>query len=177
MSYRFTTSTDHINAELSHLRLGRVEPHIFAISADEVGTTFGNVVVGHRLRRRVIRPIRIEPRMDENAAFMCLGDQKRERVERLRLSHLPGQKLRPRLELRSIDRIRHRPHLKDDGVEPQLFSEIENRDQLRLLLFDGQALFWSENRCYRPSRPRRRGIRGRVLAGAAPRRKKRTRKK
>ena len=66
----------------------------------------------------MIGSVRIEPSMDENAAFVCLGNQKRQRIEGLPRPHLPGQKLRPRLELRCVNGIRHRTHLKDNGIEP-----------------------------------------------------------
>ena len=91
------------------------------------------MVIRDRFRGRMIRAVRIEPRVDEDAAFVGFGDEERERVESLCLAHLPGQEFRPGLEARFVDRVGHRSDLEDDGVKPQLFGEIETCQQFGFL--------------------------------------------
>ncbi len=82
---------------------------------------------------------------------MRLVDRELERiVKRLRrLAHVAREILRPRLELRRIERVGRRPNLQDDRVEIQLDRLVENRDQLMLLPSagspgrDGQSMFWT----------------------------------
>ena len=83
----------------------------------------------------MIRTVRVEPYVDENASLVRFRDYELQWVKFLRLAHFAGEEFRPRLEPRSIQRVRHRTDLKDDGIKPQFFCEIERRDQLFLLLF------------------------------------------
>src|SRR5688572_8156149 len=81
------------------------------------------------------RPVRIEPRMKLEAALVSFLDRECQRiVVGFRSSaHLSGQILRPWLELRWIECIVRRTHLKHDRVHVHRNCLVQNRKQLGLL--------------------------------------------
>ena len=87
------------------------------------------------------RAIGIEPGVKLEAALMSLLHRQREGIveRRRRTPHLPGEILGPGLDPRSIEGISRRPHLQENGVQPQLLRTVQQRQQLGLLLLRGQA--------------------------------------
>ena len=135
----------HVHYDVERMPFGFlvrwVQPHITPVLPHDRRPAFRDMLRGHCLCRRVISPIRVEPRVNQNAAFMCLSDQKSQRVKVLRLAHPAGQKFGPWFELRAVNCIRHRPHLKYHGIQPHLDGKVDDGQKFRPLLFDGEISF------------------------------------
>ena len=82
------------------------------------------------------RSVRVKPGVQLQSSLMRFIDRKGQGIiKRLRrFAHRAAEILRPRLNLRSVERIAHRPNLKHDRVQLQLSRLVEDGDQLRLLL-------------------------------------------
>ena len=108
MSYRFTTSLSTAMKWSLGRRLTRIEPQVLAVLAHDLGVRDARMI-GRRRTLRAGHPhaIRIEPDVQLQPAPMRLLDRELERiVKRLgRLAHSARKKLRPRLQLRRVQRI------------------------------------------------------------------------
>ena len=121
-----------------------VHPHQLAVSFDHTGVRLREMArVEFGNRTLVAGAVGIEPRVQLKAPTVRGGDPLAQRiVERLgRAALFPGEKLRPRLERRRIDRIGGRAHLKHDRVEAQGLRAVENGEHLGTLLHRGQTGF------------------------------------
>ena len=106
-----------------------VHPHQLAVSFNHAGVRLREMArVEFGNRALVAGAVGIEPRVQLKAPTVRGGDPLAQRiVERLgRAALFPGEKLRPRLERRRIDRIGGRAHLKHDRVEAQGLRAVEN---------------------------------------------------
>src|SRR5438046_10670980 len=88
-----------------------------------------------RFRRRMSRAIWIEPGVELESAVVrfSYGESKRIPIWIGRLSHLAGEILGPRLQLRIVERIRRWTNLENYGVEVECGRAVEYCDQLVLL--------------------------------------------
>src|SRR5690606_39411240 len=74
------------------------------------------------------RAVRIEPRMQLEAARMRLANRELERIVPgvRRTALLTGQVRRPRLQLRRVQRIRSRTHVQHDGVQDRKSTRLNS---------------------------------------------------
>src|SRR5687767_7978441 len=93
-----------------------------------------------RARGRMTRAVRIEPRVQLQAACMRLAHGKSERIVKRfgRTALLTGEILGPRLERRLVERVTSGTDMQNEGIETELARSIEQTDQLDLLRIDRQ---------------------------------------
>ncbi len=127
---------NHLQRIVVHRWLAGIEPEEFSKLTDQRRLRFRNMVRRRRgFRGGMQRAKRVKPRMQFESPFMRFVHCKRQRIiVWLRcLTHFSGQILRPRFDLRIVERVAVGPHLKYHRVELQRCRFFQHGHQFRLL--------------------------------------------
>ena len=107
----------------------RVQVQPLAHGADPLGMYIGKVIFrqcGRHLRRGA-EAVGVHPRFQRKAPAVCFGDEDVQRVEAGVLPLYAGAEMAPRKQVAPVKRVPERPHLRDDGVQPDGQTVIHQR--------------------------------------------------
>lgn len=121
-----------------------IHPEILAISFDDIGFGFRDVVVADLFLVGVEQcSVWVEPCVQLHASFVRFGDGHFQRViERLgRFAHLSGEERRPRFEVAFVHCVRRRSDVEENGIHVEFLALVHDVDEFFLLLLRAQASF------------------------------------